>query len=370
MKKFTSYIAGVITGMIIISAPIFADSYTRSIEALVNFTTVKINGVKVESDNFIVDGKTYVWIRDVANMFGKEIDWDQETNTADIVDEIRVIEVVATVNDTVVSTEDVNLAMSSNPEGTTYEEIIKNAVDYEIDNAVAFNEAVKNGYGMTNEIKSSAQSYINQLKGYYGDSFNSLLASNGLNEKTYTAFIEKSMLLENFTASLKDSMNFTEEETLAKYDELKEHFESATAKHILISTSEKSDDEANKEIEKIFKELKSVDDFDKLMAEYSEDEGSKNNLDGMTFGRGQMVSEFEEAAFTQEIGVIGKPIKTKFGYHIVLVTDRSVSSLEEVKDFCEHELFMDWYKNQIKQWREASNIIINEEIMNNLINQY
>ncbi len=72
MKGLKAYIAGLATGVLFISVPIFADSYTKAIDALVNFTTVKVNGIQVSSDNYVVDGKTYVWVRDVANMLDKK----------------------------------------------------------------------------------------------------------------------------------------------------------------------------------------------------------------------------------------------------------------------------------------------------------
>jgi foldase protein PrsA len=64
-------------------------------------------------------------------------------------------------------------------------------------------------------------------------------------------------------------------------------------------------------------------DFAKLARENSIDTGSgMNGGDLGWFGRGQMVAEFENAAFSQEIGEIGKPVQTQFGYHIVQVLGR------------------------------------------------
>jgi tetratricopeptide (TPR) repeat protein len=40
------------------------------------------------------------------------------------------------------------------------------------------------------------------------------------------------------------------------------------------------------------------------------------------FPKGQMVKEFDTAAFSQQVGVVGEPVKTQFGYHLVLVEER------------------------------------------------
>jgi parvulin-like peptidyl-prolyl isomerase len=62
------------------------------------------------------------------------------------------------------------------------------------------------------------------------------------------------------------------------------------------------------------------EDFAKVAAEVSTDTGTKDKGGDLGwFGKGAMVAEFETAAFSQKVGVIGPPVKSQFGYHIIQV---------------------------------------------------
>jgi peptidyl-prolyl cis-trans isomerase C len=92
------------------------------------------------------------------------------------------------------------------------------------------------------------------------------------------------------------------------------------ARHILVDTEEK----ANEVYEKVGK----GEDFAKLAADYSNDPGSK--ADGGKLGyfaKGQMVKEFEDVAFALKKGEVSKPVKSKFGWHVIKVEDRRQKAL-------------------------------------------
>ena len=113
------------------------------------------------------------------------------------------------------------------------------------------------------------------------------------------------------------------------------------AQHILIK-NQSSDKQVEKSIDgSALVKIQDIatkaetEDFSNLASEFSEDPGSKN--DGGHLGymkKGQMVPEFEEAAFNLEVGQISEPVKTSFGYHLIKVLDRrepETKPFDEVK---------------------------------------
>jgi peptidyl-prolyl cis-trans isomerase D len=95
------------------------------------------------------------------------------------------------------------------------------------------------------------------------------------------------------------------------------------ASHILINQFG-SDKKNYEEAMKIYKSLKEGADFSKMAREKSGDKGSAvKGGDLGWFGKGAMVPEFEKAAFNGPIGIVQKPIKTNYGYHIVKVNGKT-----------------------------------------------
>ena len=123
----------------------------------------------------------------------------------------------------------------------------------------------------------------------------------------------------------------TEEEARAFYAENPQHFrksESVSAKHILVA-----DEDACKAV------LASIENGEKTFEDAAKEcstcpSGAKGGDLG-SFGKGQMVKEFEDAAFSAEIGAVVGPVKTQFGYHLIKVeakSEASVSPFEEVAE--------------------------------------
>jgi parvulin-like peptidyl-prolyl isomerase len=103
---------------------------------------------------------------------------------------------------------------------------------------------------------------------------------------------------------------------------VKTNEESARASHILINQSTEDTNLIN--ANRIYEELIAGADFEQMAINESGDPGSgARGGDLGWFGKGAMVKEFENAAFSGKIGEIQKPVKSSFGYHIIKVVDRS-----------------------------------------------
>ncbi len=96
------------------------------------------------------------------------------------------------------------------------------------------------------------------------------------------------------------------------------------ASHILIKTDGKNDEAAKKEADAIYQQLVNGADFAQLAKDRSDDPGSAvRGGDLGWFSKGQMVKSFEDASFKGKIGKVQKPIKSRYGYHIILVTGKT-----------------------------------------------
>ncbi len=96
------------------------------------------------------------------------------------------------------------------------------------------------------------------------------------------------------------------------------------ASHILLmyegsagSTATRSKEEALSEIQTLAKELAEGGDFEQLAAENSDCPSGMHGGDLGTFGQGQMVAAFEDAAFTLEVGETSDVVETDFGFHLI-----------------------------------------------------
>ena len=87
------------------------------------------------------------------------------------------------------------------------------------------------------------------------------------------------------------------------------------ASHILLDSEAKA--------KELFEKIGHGADFAEMARQHSIDPGSRNNNGSLgTFTRGQMVPQFEEAAFKLDKGDVSLPVKTQFGWHLIKLEDK------------------------------------------------
>lgn len=164
---------------------------------------------------------------------------------------------------------------------------------------------------------------IEYLKSQFGgeEGFKNALEQSGIKGEDELRDVVKRNLV--FFKAQTEGIEASEEEMKKMYEE-QYKVEEVEARHILVK-----DEKTAKEVKQ---KLEDGGDFAKLAKEYSTDPGSKEKGGELgTFGRGQMVPEFEQAAFTLEPGKISEPVKSQHGFHIIEVLDQKTQSFEDAE---------------------------------------
>ena len=155
--------------------------------------------------------------------------------------------------------------------------------------------------------------------------------------KASLAQVEKDLLTQMTINKVLSDVTITDEDAKKYYEENKAQFEqpaTVSAKHILVDNEELCNEIKNR----IENEGLSFEDAAK---EYSTCPSKEQGGNLGEFSKGMMVPEFEKASFDAEIGAISEPVKTQFGYHLIVVDSKnegSVKSFEEVKNSVVNEL--------------------------------
>ncbi len=185
-----------------------------------------------------------------------------------------------------------------------------------------------------------------------------LLAAEGMKngvDKNPDVAKQLDLLKENLVAQeelklLDSSISVSEADLKKAYEGNKKEYEQVKARHILIAfkgspaaqkgKKELTDAEAKAKAEALRSEIVAGKaKFEDVAKKESDDtESGKNGGELGTFGRGQMVPEFDEAAFSAKVGDVTPVIKTQFGYHIIRVDAHNSTPFEQVKGTLEKTL--------------------------------
>ncbi len=203
------------------------------------------------------------------------------------------------------------------------------------------------------------------------EEFKEMLESNDLNDEIVKEKIKSELLIKKYVnATFSPDCHISIDKLNEVYLENKNSFktkEIVKASHILV----KGDSEASlKKINEIKKSIKCTEDFNRIALECSDCPSGYHCGDLGYFARGKMIKEFEDVAFNLEVDQISEPVKTKFGYHIIVKTDHKkskIADLDEVKEVLKERLQQIDSElrliRHIKKLRSKAEIIINREML-------
>jgi len=159
----------------------------------------------------------------------------------------------------------------------------------------------------------------------------------------------------------------------AYYAAHKQDWDEVKARHILIRTQssrvpvreghkELTDEEALAKAKEVRAKIVAGAKFEDQAKIESDDTGSgENGGDLGTFGAGQMVPEFDEVVFKAPVGQVTEPIKTAFGYHLILVEERKSKPFEEARADIEQKIRPEMGQKAIDGLKTKTAIVYDEK---------
>lgn len=206
---------------------------------------------------------------------------------------------------------------------------------------------------------------IEDLKTQFGgeDALNAALAQSSMTLDDLKAQMPLQVEIRKL---LEPKVTVTDEDITKYFNDNKATFnqeEEVQASHILVATKEEAD--------AIVKQLKEGADFATLAKEKSSDTGSKDKGGELGFfKKGDMVTEFSDAAFALKVGETSGAVKTDYGYHVIKVTDRKEAheyTLEEKKEEIKKTLISQKVSEMSSTWLQ--DLTTNAKITNTLTDE-
>lgn len=211
-------------------------------------------------------------------------------------------------------------------------------------------KAKEAGLKLDSEDLDDVDEAINQLITQYGsrNAAEEVIKTNyKVSLSEYKEIYKNFTLAQKYQAYVIKDVKVTDDEVKKYYDENKNEFDKVTVTHILIKTiddsgadvSEGKKAEAKKKADDLLAKVKAGEDIKKLAVEYSEDKPAVTTKDGRgyqgeyTFGKGEMVAEFEGWAFDKNRKEgDAEVVETAYGYHVMQFHKRATTPLDDVKD--------------------------------------
>jgi parvulin-like peptidyl-prolyl isomerase len=190
--------------------------------------------------------------------------------------------------------------------------------------------------------------------------FEKALEEQGYTEEALRETLLSSVLSQKLFDEVTKDVEVTDDEIQQYYTQNASSYgtpESRDVRHILVAekNGDQVDFDASKtEADRLYAQLQGGANFAALAKAESEDPGSKENGGKLTISRGQTVPEFDKTSFDLEVGVISKPVKTTYGYHIIEalspVRKATTTPLNKVRASIKATLLQDKRTDVMTEW--------------------
>lgn len=206
-----------------------------------------------------------------------------------------------------------------------------------------------------------------------------MLAAEGMKsglDKSADVVAQLNLMRENLVANaqlkkIEEGIKVSDDDLKKAYDANKNQYEQVKARHILVAfkgspaaqagKTELTDEQAKAKAEDLRKQITGGASFEELAKKESDDVGSgAQGGDLGEFSRGQMVPEFEKAAFDAKVGDVTPVVRTQFGYHIIKVDSHGSTPFEEVKANLERTERQQRLQAELEKMKSSAKATFNE----------
>ncbi len=226
-------------------------------------------------------------------------------------------------------------------------------------------QALLDQYARNNKIdvsQADVDKRVNELKAKYpAGQFDQIVKQQGYTEQDVQSILRGQIVLEKAIAP---QVHVSDADIKAYFDKNRSVFdkpEQVRARHILVTNEATA--------KQVLAKLKAGGSWDQLAKQYSTDPSTKDKGGELGFfGRGQMVPQFQDAAFNAKAGQIVGPVKSPFGYHVIQVEEKKQAqkaSLASAHDQIKQQLTQQQQSQQaplfLQQLRSTAKIDIYDE---------
>jgi len=200
-----------------------------------------------------------------------------------------------------------------------------------------------------------------------------MMEKNGVTLDEYKRMYEEYTLAYfNYSTTYPYKIEISDSDIKKEFESNRDEYNKVVVKHILISNKDSAtgqtlpDDkivEKKKLAEEILEKAKSGEDFEGLVKEYSEDKGSIDKGGEYTFGKGEMVPEFENWSFSAKEGDMDI-VESNYGFHIMKFI--RVANYEDQKDQIKSVLQKQKFSENIDEIKKQYPLVKNQEAIDSL----